>query len=102
MEHVSTDLTMGNILAFAQLAVGMDVDSCVNFASMPGDVVSYRGASLVVARQDELLELLNNSLNPYLDEIGPDDLQLMYRKRGGGFDVTNTSLLDPAVGQPPV
>ena len=102
MENVSTDLTMGNILAFAQLAVGMDVDSCVNFASMPGDVVSYRGASLVVARQDELLELLNNGLNPYLDEIGPDDLQLMYRKRGGGFDVTNTSLLDPAVGQPPV
>ena len=101
IDNVNTDLTLGNILAFAQLAVGMEVEENVRFVSMPCDLVSYGGASLVVARQDELLALLNDGLNPYLDEIGADDLQLMYRKRGGGFGVTNAALLDPAVGQPP-
>lgn len=100
-ENVSTDLTVGNILAFAQLAVGMEVEENVRFVSMPFDNTSYRGAALVVARQDELLELLNDGINPYQEAIGDDDLQLMYRKRGGGFGVTNASLLDPAVGQAP-
>lgn len=101
MDNVSTDLTLGNILAFAQLAVGMDAEKGVRFRSMPYDNVSYQGAALVTVRQDELLELLNDGLNPYLDVIGEDDLQLMYKKSGGGFGVTNAALLDPAVGQRP-
>ena len=101
LDNVSTDLTIGNILAFAQLAVGMDTENDVNFVSMPFDNVAYRGASLALARQDELLELLNGGLNPYLDEIKASDLQLMYRKSGGGYGVTNAVLADPAVGRAP-
>ena len=48
-----------------------------------------------------MLELLNGGLNPYLDEIKSSDLQLMYRKSGGGFGVTNGKLADPAVANPP-
>ena len=98
-ENVETDLTVGNILAFAQLAVGMDAENNVKFLSMPFDNTSYKGASLALAREDELLELLNGGLNPYQGEIGSDDLQLMYRKSGGGYGVTNATLADPAVGK---
>lgn len=101
MDNVITDLTLGNILAFAQLAVGMDAEKDVNFFSMPYDNVWYRGASMAVARQDELLEVLNSGLNPYLDEIRASDLQLIYQKRGGGYGVTNAVLADPAMGRAP-
>ena len=99
MDNVDTDLTVGNILAFAQLAIGMDVDSGVNFVSMPCYMVSYGGASLVCAQEKELLELLNDGINPYLDEIRSSDLQLMYQKSNGAFGVTNGTLADPAVGR---
>lgn len=101
MDNVDTDLTVGNILAFAQLAIGMDVENGVKFASMPYDNVSYRGAALALAREEELLELLNDGINPYLDEIKSSDLQLMYKKSGGGFGVTNGALADPAVAYVP-
>ena len=99
MDNVDTDLTVGNILAFAQLAAGMEVEDSVKFVSMPFYNVRYGTASMVCAVQDELLELLNGGLNPYQGEIGSDDLQLMYRKSGGGYGVTNATLADPAVGK---
>ena len=102
MDNVDTDLTVGNILAFAQLAVGMDADKNVKFSSMPCYNVMYDKASMVCAIQDELLEILNDGVNPYLDEIKSSDLQLMYKKSGGGFGVTNGTLADPAVATPPV
>lgn len=99
VDNVDTDLTVGNILAFAQLAIGMDVENGVNFVPMPCYGVSYGGASLVCAQEKELLELLNDGINPYLDEIRSSDLQLMYQKSNGAFGVTNGTLADPAVGR---
>lgn len=97
MDNVDTDLAVGNILAFAQLAIGMDVENGVKFVPMPCYGVSYGGASLVCVQEKELLALLNDGINPYLDEIKSSDLQLMYKKSGGGFGVTNGTLADPAV-----
>ncbi|MCI9156007.1 MAG: LCP family protein [Lawsonibacter sp.] len=99
IDNVDTDLTVGNILAFAQLAVGMNVENNVKFVSMPFYNVRYGGASMVCAIQDELLELLNDGVNPYVDEIKASDLQLMYQRSGGGFGVTNGKLADPAVAR---
>lgn len=59
-ENVSTDLSVGNILAFAQLAIGMNVEENVTFVSLPWTGVSYDGASLVLANEKELLPLLND------------------------------------------
>lgn len=100
-ENVDTDLTVGNILAFAQLAVGMDVENNVKFDPMPYYNVSYDRAALACVQEKEMLELLNSGLNPYLDEIKASDLQLMYKKSGGGFGVTNGALADPAVANVP-
>ena len=99
MDNVDTDLTVGNILAFAQLAAGMEVEDSVKFVSMPFYNVRYGTASMVCAIQDELLELLNAGINPYVDEIQASDLQLMYQKSNGAFGVTNGTLADPAVGR---
>lgn len=98
-ENVETDLTVGNILAFAQLAIGMDAENDVKLDSMPYYNVMYTGDSLACVQQDEMVKLLNSGINPYLDEIKASDLQLMYQKSGGGFGVTNASLVDPAVAQ---
>ena len=99
LDNVTTDLSIGNLLAFAQLAVGMDTEEDVNFTTMPYTGVYYRGASMVVANEDELLELLNSGLNPYLDDIQSSDLQLMYKKSDGGFGVTNATLADERMGR---
>ena len=98
-ENVETDLTVGNILAFAQLAIGMDAEKGVTFSAMPYYGVWYDGASLVCVDQDKMVKLLNSGLNPYVDDIKASDLQLMYQKSGGGFGVTNATLADPAVAQ---
>ena len=45
--------------------------------------------------------LFRSGLDPYLDEIKASDLQLIYRKSGGGYDVTNGVLADPAMGRVP-
>ena len=101
-ENVATDLTVGNILAFAQLAVGMDAEDDVTFTVMPYYNVMYNGAALACAQEGQLLEVLNSGINPYRDDIQSGDLQLMYRKSGGGFGVTNAELADPDVAQVPV
>ena len=98
-ENVETDLTVGNILAFAQLAIGMDTENDVTFTAMPYYGVMYDKASLVCVQEKSMLELLNSGINPYLDDIKSSDLQLMYKKSGGGYGVTNAVLADPAVAQ---
>lgn len=97
LDNVKTDLTIGNLLAFAQLAIGMDADEGVQFITMPY-VSFYRYGSYVLPVQDEILTLVNESFNPYLRDITAKDLQLMYSKGNGAVGVTNAALLDPSVG----
>ena len=102
LDNVSTDLTVGNILAFAQLAIGMDLQEGIRFSTVPYSAVFYHGASMVLPQQKQLLELLNGGMNPYLDEIRSSDLQMLYKKSDGSFGVTKGELADPAMGEPPV
>ena len=99
LDNVETDLSIGNILAFAQLAVGMDPENDVSFTTMPYANAWYNGASMVTAVEDELLVILNDGINPYLDQIQSSDLQLMYKKSDGSYGVTNATLADPKMGR---
>lgn len=100
MENVTTDLTVGNILAFAQMARGMNPDEDVSFTTAPlGASFLYRGASLVTLDETKLLEVLNDGMNPYLRDIQASDLQLVYRNSSGSFGVTNGTLADAKMGQ---
>ena len=97
MENVTTDLTLGNILAFAQLASGMDAEQDVNFVSMPVQDAQYPGVSMVLPIVDELLEILNESFNPYLSDIQSSDLQVLVRNSDGSYSVTGGTLLDTSL-----
>lgn len=99
-ENVTTDLTVGNILAFAQMARGMNPDEDVSFHTAPlGGSFQYRGASLITLDQTKLLEVLNDGMNPYLREIQASDLQLIYRNSNGSFGVTSGTLADAKMGK---
>ena len=99
--NVTTDLTVGNILAFAQLAYGMNPDEDVSFVTAPiGASFTYRGAAMITLDETGLLEILNDTMNPYTEEIKASDLQLVYQKSDGTFGVTNGALADEKMGQP--
>lgn len=93
-QNVTTDLTVGNILAFAQLASGMDAEQDVDFITAPlGSSFMYKGASLVTLDPDELLQVLNEHMNPYHQDIQRSDLQLVYKTSNGTLAVTSGKLL---------
>ena len=100
LENVETDLTMGNILAFAQLASGMDTENDVTFLTMPWTDAHYPGVSMVLPVLDELVELLNDGFNPYQDDIKASDLSVLYRNSDGSYGVTNGTLLDSSLARP--
>ena len=90
MEHVSTDLSLGNLLAFAQLAVGMDAENDVTFVTMPWVDARYPGVSMI----------LNDGFNPYQDDIQESDLSVLYRNSDGSYGVTSGTLLDSSLSRP--
>ena len=97
LERVSTDLSIGNLLAFAQLAVGMDAENDVTFVTMPWTNANYPGVSMILPDVDELLEILNDGFNPYQDEIQASDLSVLYRNSDGSYGVTSGTLLDSSL-----
>lgn len=97
MDNVTTDLSLGNVLAFAQLAAGMDAEQDVNFVSMPWENANYPGVSMVLPAVDELLEVLNESFNPYLSDIQASDLQVLVRNSNGSYSVTSGTVLDSSL-----
>lgn len=97
MENVTTDLSLGNILAFAQLAAGMDAEQDVNFVTMPWTDAKYPKVSMILPVVDELLPILNESFNPYLSDIQASDLQVLVRNSDGSYSVTGGTLLDSSL-----
>jgi len=101
LDNVKTDLTIGNIIAFAQLANGMDAESGVDFETAPlAASFSYNGASMVTLDGEKLLEIVNEELNPYTRQIKLSDLELLYRKSNGSFGVTSGTLADSGFSRP--
>lgn len=98
-ENVVTDLPLNNIVYFAQQAIGMDVNNSITFYTPEFDNVFYNGASMVVLKQQALLEVVNSGLNPYEDPVTAQDLQLIYQNKNGTFGVTNAALADERMGQ---
>ncbi len=100
MEQVTTDLTVGNLLAFAQNALGINVAEDVNIVTMPYTDY-YRYTSYVLPVQDKLLEIINNGLNPYVEDITAEDLQLLYVTGSAGqLSITGGQLADASLVDP--
>ena len=99
MDHVETDLQLGELMWFASQALGMDADT-IQSCTMPNESRTHRGGSYVFAHIEEMLPLLNEQFNPYLRDITEEDLQVIVRNSDGSCYVTNGTLLDSRWANP--
>ncbi len=101
--NVESDMTLGNMVWFAQSAVvgGLDTED-VTFTTMPYYGVDVKGAKYlyrVFPKQRELIALINESLNPYAEEVTIDQLDLISVSEDGNRLSSSTGRLkDPSAG----
>lgn len=72
-QHVETDLSLGNLAWLGGEAISMGVDN-ITFSTLPGqwsDRDKY-----IHLDADAVLELVNSSLNPYVEDRVPEDLNI--------------------------
>lgn len=95
--RVESELTLENMIWFATQAVfhGLDVDS-VEFVTMP--LIGY--TDYVYPNQRELLELINDKLNPYTDRVTLNELDLIRVNGDGSLSSSTGVLADPKAAAP--
>ena len=113
-ENVQTSLSFKNILWFGMQAVqgGLSVED-VTFVTMPysyADVYSrnlterlgtYSTLAYVVPKAEELLKLVNESLNPFKEDFALEDLDIMYVNPDGSIGSTTGTVADKEAALPP-
>lgn len=70
-QYVETDLSVGNLAWLGTEAIGMGADA-IDFSTLPGDWKS----PYIYLNQDEVLALVNQYLNPYVEDRLPEDLHI--------------------------
>ena len=71
-QYVETDLSLGNLAWLGTEAIGMGADA-IDFATLPGEWKS----PYIYLDQDEVLSLVNQCLNPYVEDRLPEDLNIL-------------------------
>ena len=102
--NVTSDLTFEEMLWFGSQAVmgGLTIDS-VNFVTMPntGKMVYSRSIggmlSYVVPNAQELLNLVNNELSPFVEKFTMRDLDIMSVNSDGSVSSPSSSCRSPAM-----
>lgn len=83
-ENVNTDLSASNILWFMQQAIlgGLDVKD-IRFVTLPGEWSHYRSQTFQVEisyylpDENSLVDLINDQLSPFTEEVTQKDLAIM-------------------------
>ena len=105
--RVESDLDVEGMLWFAQSAVfgGLKVDD-VEFCTMPHGYSSYyqfgRDWDFVYPAQGELLTVINEKLNPFVEQVTIRQLDLMSPAGDGSLRSSTGRLADPGLGEVPV
>lgn len=100
-ENVETDLTVGNILAFAEKAVGMNPDTGIVFFTAPvAEYFVYRTAAMLTLDPGGMVDVVNQKMNPYTQDITIEDLQILIYHGNKGFTLTSGELKDSSLGEP--
>ena len=73
-KNVETDLSMGNLAWLGKEAISMGTDK-ITFSTLPGEWSN--GLSLYLLNHSAILDLVNSSLNPYMEDRIPSDLHLV-------------------------
>lgn len=106
-KNVVSDLTVENLYWFGSQAImgGLNVDD-VSFVTMPNYGVDIKGAKFrykVCPVKDQLLTLINGSLNPFVQDVTLRQLDLIQiNPDGNTLSSTTGHLADPSAGIPPV
>ena len=100
MEHVKTDLELGDLMWFASQAMDVNVSEMESFTLPYEDVQIYRGAYYFMPVPGETVTMMNEYFNPYLRDITEKDLQVVQRNSDGSCYVTNGTLLDSRWAKP--
>lgn len=82
-ENLTTDMTVGNIAYFGQELLKLDLESIETF-TLPGNGMgSWRGLSYYFLYGADVVEMVNEHFNPYVDrEITLDDVDIVTIKNG--------------------
>ena len=108
-KNVETDLSLQNILWFAKSAYlgGLSMEN-VNFVTMPNKNVTcwsriyHNYQSYVVPIADELLDLVNNELSPFVETFTLSDLDVMSVNADGSVSSSTGYVEDSKATSPPV
>lgn len=71
-QYVETDLSVGNLAWLGAEAIGMGSDA-IDFSTLPGDWKS----PYIYLDPDAALEVVNQHLNPYVEDRLPEDLNIL-------------------------
>ncbi len=83
LNYVDTDLTYGNIIWFAQefFRIGL---SDINFSTLPANYwATINGLSYVCIYPDEWIEMINEKINPFEEDIELSDLNILTMDSSG-------------------
>jgi anionic cell wall polymer biosynthesis LytR-Cps2A-Psr (LCP) family protein len=72
VDYVKTDLTVGNLAWMGGQVAAMGMDS-IEFATLPGDWKS----PYIYLNQEEVLAMVNEHLNPYVEDRTAEDLNIL-------------------------
>lgn len=79
---MSSDLAIGEMVWFATEIMKLDSEEDINFYTIPNTGTGmYKGASYLFADEDGIIELVNQTVNPYLVPITSENLDII--KLGG-------------------
>ncbi len=77
MEHVKTDLSLGNLVWIGERALAGGMEN-IHFYTLPGDGAGYyQGTSYYILYPDEVLSLVNTSFNPYEQALTLEDMDIL-------------------------
>ena len=89
LKYVKTDLTYGNIIWFAKEFYKMDGEN-IRFATLPANYYDHvNGVSYVTIYPKEWVKMINERLNPFVDDIALNELSILTRDSNGKLYVTN-------------
>jgi len=73
-DNVETDLTLGNEIWIGKQMLTMNLEEDVLMTTLPGYAEYYEGLSYYFPNEEAILEIVNESFNPYVEPIEELDL----------------------------
>ena len=74
IENTETDLTLGNEIWLGRQLLTMNLEQDVLMTTLPGRADYYENLSYYFPIEEEVLAIVNESFNPYIEPIGELDL----------------------------